>query len=314
MKKQFWTGCTAALLALTAAQGISAGAADSATVCVTIANAGKLAIAREEVTVTDIDGDGALTVTDALTAAHEKCFEGGAAAGFKLADSQWGKSIVKLWGVENGGSYSYTVNNIFSMGPTDPVKDGDKIYAGVMQNTTGNYDCYTYFDPDEAEVTAGEKFTLTLNEAGWDENYNQIAKPLKGAAVTVNGKDTGKVTDADGKVTLSVDEAGTAQISATLSDHVIFPPVAAVSVAEATGTAPAETTAVSDDTTAASDSTEAATESSTQSSGASDDVTGSGSDGKQPAPQAGENAPAAAAVAAVLTLGAAFVLRRRHAE
>ena len=311
MKKQILTVCTASLLALTAAQGIFASAADSAKVYVTIAEKGTLRIAREEVEVTDLDGDGALTVADALTAAHEKCFEGGAAAGFKLSDSQWGKSISKLWGVENGGSYSYSVNNVFSNSPTDPVKDGDKLYAGVMQNISGNYDTYTYFDPEDAEVTAGEAFTLTLNEAGWDENYNQTATPLAGAAVTVNGKDTGKVTDADGKVTLTVDEAGTAQISATLSDHVIFPPLSVVSVAESTGTAPADTTAAADDSTAADETETTASESGTS---AADDNSGSAADGSVPAPKAGESAPAAVAVAAVLTLGAAFALRRRHAE
>ena len=308
MKKQILTVCTASLLALTAAQGIFASAADSAKVYVTIAEKGKLAIAREEVEVTDLDGDGALTIADALTATHDKCFAGGAAAGFALTDSEWGKSISKLWGVENGGSYSYTVNNIFSMGPTDPVKDGDKLFAGVMQNVNKNYDTYTYFDPEDAEVTAGEEFTLTLNEAGWDESYNQIAKPLAGAAVTVNGEDTGKVTDADGKVTLTVDEAGTAQISATLSDHVIFPPLAVVSVAESTGTKPADTTAV-DDSTAADE-----TETTASGSGTSNNNSGSAADGSVPAPKTGESAPAAAAVAAVLTLGAVFALRRRHAE
>ena len=318
MKKQILAGCTAALLALTAAQGMLAGAADSATVYVTIANAGKLAIAREEVAVTDLDGDGALTVADALAAAHEKCFAGGAAAGFAVSDSQWGKSVSKLWGVENGGSYSYTVNNIFSNGPTDPVKTGDKVYAGVMQNVSGNYDSYTYFDPEDAEVTAGEAFTLTLNEAGWDESYNQIANPLKDAVITVNGKDTGRTTDAQGKVTLTLDEAGIAEISAKSSAKTIFPPIALVTVKAAETTA-ASGTEVSGDGTAAAGETETTAASAEDSAeaesgtGDAEDISGS-ADGNQPAPKAGEGVPEALAVTAVLTLGAAFVLRRRDAE
>ena len=317
MKKQILTGCTAVLLALTAAQGISAAAEDSASVYVTIANAGKLAVVHEEVTVTDLDGDGALTVADALTAAHEQCFEGGATAGFQLVDSKWGKSIAKLWGVENGGSYSYLVNNVFSMSPTDPVKDGDTVYAGVMQNTAANFDTYTYFDPAEAEVGTREAFTLTLNEAGWDESYNQIAKPLSGAVLTINGMETTLVTDADGKVTVTLDDAGIAQISATCADHVIFPPLALITAAdisyppETDTTAPADSTKASEDSTTASVSESSATDSTAASGGNS----GAAADGgNQPAPKAGDSAPAALAVTAVLTLGAAYVLRRRHAE
>ncbi|MBQ5334788.1 MAG: hypothetical protein J6Z45_02450 [Oscillospiraceae bacterium] len=310
MKKQILTVCTASLLALTAAQGIFASAEDSAKVYVSIADKGALTVVREEVEVTDLDGDGALTVADALTAAHDKCFEGGSAVGFRIADSDWGKSITKLWGVENGGSYSYTVNNVFSMGPTDPVKAGDHVYAGVMQNTSGDFDDYTFFDPEEAEFAAGEAFTLTLKEAGWDESFNQVNKPLSGAAVTVNGKDTGKVTDADGKVTLTVSEAGKAQISASVSDHVIFPPIAVVNITESTVTEPTDTTAAADSTTSAVESETTASAGSTSAANGS----GTSADGSVPAPKTGESAPAAVAVAAVLTLGAAFAARRRHAE
>ena len=50
--------------------GVSAAADASAKVYVTVANGG-LELANSEVTVTDIDGDGALTINDALYAAHE---------------------------------------------------------------------------------------------------------------------------------------------------------------------------------------------------------------------------------------------------
>ena len=50
-----------------------------ANVTVTIKNGG-IVVARESVEVTDIDEDGALTINDALYCAHEKFYDGGAAA------------------------------------------------------------------------------------------------------------------------------------------------------------------------------------------------------------------------------------------
>ncbi|MBQ3005033.1 MAG: hypothetical protein IJD88_03795 [Clostridia bacterium] len=48
----------------------------SATVYVSIANKGQLVTGQTKVTVTDIDGDNALTVNDALYAAHEAVYPG----------------------------------------------------------------------------------------------------------------------------------------------------------------------------------------------------------------------------------------------
>ena len=69
--------------------GVSAAADASAKVYVTVANGG-LELANSEVTVTDIDGDGALTINDALYAAHESYFKGGAAAGYASEMSDYG--------------------------------------------------------------------------------------------------------------------------------------------------------------------------------------------------------------------------------
>lgn len=53
------------------------------TVYVTISDAGVLKVAQEPVAVTDGDGDGALTVHDALLAAHDALYQGGAEAGLR---------------------------------------------------------------------------------------------------------------------------------------------------------------------------------------------------------------------------------------
>ena len=78
----------AAVVAL-CAMGISAAAEASAEVYVTIANGG-LEIANSEVTVKDLDGDGKLTIDEALFAAHEAYYKGGAAAGYASYGNQIG--------------------------------------------------------------------------------------------------------------------------------------------------------------------------------------------------------------------------------
>ena len=65
-------------------------AATDVTVLVTIADAnGDLVLAMEPVTVIDIDEDGLLTINDALYCAHEEAYEGGAAAGYASAMSDY---------------------------------------------------------------------------------------------------------------------------------------------------------------------------------------------------------------------------------
>ena len=77
---------TSALLMMLSAGSLAAVAEDApakASVYVTIADKdGKLAMTQQAVTVTDADGDNALTINDALIAAHEASYPGGAAAGY----------------------------------------------------------------------------------------------------------------------------------------------------------------------------------------------------------------------------------------
>ena len=73
-------------------------------VFVTIASEGELAM-YEEVVAIDVDGDGVISVSDAIASAHNAKFEGGAEAGYVAENTDFGITIFKLWGVENGGSY-----------------------------------------------------------------------------------------------------------------------------------------------------------------------------------------------------------------
>lgn len=209
--------------------------ADDSTVTayVTISDdTGTLVLARQAVRVSDADGDGAITISDALFAAHEAKFVGGAAAGYRAEESAYGLSLLRLWGIENGGSYGYYVNNASPMSLSDPIQQGDHISAYAYSDLIAWSDTFSYFDVDTAAAAVGEAFTLTLSAAGYDAAWNPVVLPVSGAAITVNGEATEFVTDADGKVTLTLDTAGTAVISATSETMTLVPPVCVVSVTD----------------------------------------------------------------------------------
>ncbi len=231
---------TALVLALSVS-AVFASAASGADVLVTISDeSGKLAVAAEKVTVTDIDNDGALTVNDALYAAHEKFYEGGAAAGYGTETTQWGLGITKLWGTANGGSYGYMVNNASAWSLADPVKDGDYVAAYVFTEPKTLADKYAYFDKLIEDVQAGE-ITLTLSMNDFDADWNPITLPVKGAVITVDGVATDVKTDENGKATIKLEVNGKHLVSATATDKVIAPPVYIPTVSGGVDPVPATT-------------------------------------------------------------------------
>ncbi len=206
-----------------------AASTETAEVSVTIADKGELVAIQEEVAVTDADADGALTINDALYAAHEAAYDGGAAVGYGSAMSSWGLSITKLWG-DTSGSYGYYVNDTSAWSLTDAVKNGDKVYAFVYADQTAWSDTYSFFDKSAVTAEAGEVIELTLSYSGYDADWNPVTLPLEGAEITADGETTGLVTDADGKVTFMVDEAGEYVVSAVASDKTLVPPVCVITI------------------------------------------------------------------------------------
>lgn len=208
---------------------VPAAAADSVDVYVTISSAGTLVAAREQVTVTDADGDGALTINDALYCAHETLCEGGAEAGYAYGETEYGISLNRLWGVENGGSYGYYLNDTGALSMSDPVKTGDCVSAFSYADLTGWSDAYAYFDKPVTAAAVGERVTLTLMySSGYDENWNQIFEPCAGATVTVGGREY--TTDENGAVELTFDKAGTYVVTAFSRTVTLVPPAAVVEV------------------------------------------------------------------------------------
>jgi len=203
------------------------------TVYVTIAdNEGKLVLVQEPIAVKDADSDGKLTINDALYCAHEAKFSGGV-TGYMSEMTEYGLSLKKLWGIDNGTGYGYYVDNASAMSLGDEVKDGSRITAFVYTDTTNWSDTYCFFDKTSASVKAGDTVEVTLTGAGYDASYNPVNSPVAGATILVNGTATDAKTDDNGKATVKLSEAGTFTISAKSDTQILVPPALVVKVAAA---------------------------------------------------------------------------------
>ena len=136
------------------------------------------------------------------------------------------------WNQSTGSWISYYVNNAASMGLSDPVKDGDRLYAFIYTDTTAFSDMYTFFDKAAADVSENGTLELVLSGAGYDENWNPVTLPVEGAVITVNGEKTAFVTDKDGKVSVKLDKAGKYTVTAVSDDKALVPAVCIVNVTE----------------------------------------------------------------------------------
>lgn len=221
------------LLALAMLVSLTAFAEEAPTVYVSISDdTGALVVAYAAVTVNDADGDGALTIYDALVAAHAAYHPDGAEA-FLAEDTEWGKSMAKLWGVENGGSYGYCVNDASAFSLVDPIKAGDHVKAYVYTDLVTWSDTYAYFTAPVAEVAVNGEVALTLSANGYDEAWNPVTYPVQGAFLVVDGEvHDDVVTDSEGQFVLPFPEAGEYTISAVSNDLTLVPPVCIVTVTE----------------------------------------------------------------------------------
>ena len=222
-----------ALLAIAMLLSLTAFAQESAPVVyVSISDdTGTLTLAYVPVELADADGDGALTIHDALIAAHETYHPDGAAA-FLAEESEWGLSMYRLWNVENGGSYGYMVNDVSAWSLVDPVKAGDHIKAYAFTDLTNFSDTYAYFTAPVAAAAVDAEVTLTLSANGYDEAWNPITLPVAGACITVNGEEISAVTDENGHVVLTFQMPGVYTVSARSETMTLVPPVCIVTVTE----------------------------------------------------------------------------------
>lgn len=224
MKKLF--SVVLAFLMIMGCMSITSFADDaSATVYVSISNKGQLVAAQAKVIVTDIDGDNALTVNDALYAAHEAAYSGGAKEGYSYyTHKDYGLSIGKLWG-DTSGNFGYYINNSSCWSLADPVKNGDYLNAFVYSDSKNYSDKYCFFNNFTITADANSDIELTLSSAGYDANWNPVTLPVANAEITVDGKATGVKTDANGKATIHISGAGNHVISAASASETLVPPV-----------------------------------------------------------------------------------------
>ncbi len=227
------------------AESLAVSAAEAPTVTVTIADTeGNLALAQGEIAVTDTDGDGALTMHDALYLAHEAYYVEGA-AGYVAEQTDYGLSMTKLWGCENGGSYGYFINHASPDSLLDAVSDGDAISAFVYTDMATFSDTYCFFDVQSAEISSGDMIALTLSAASYDASWNPITVPVADAEILIDGSVSVYKTDAEGKVSIQRLDGGAHIISAKSDTMLLVPPCCKVTVAgesAATTTAPAAQT------------------------------------------------------------------------
>ncbi len=302
--KKFIAAAAAAFITCSAMSVTAFAEENSADIFVSVIDAeSKVAVAQEAVTVTDIDSDGKLTVNDALVITHDKFFEGGSEAGYKTVETQYGDSIDKLWGVENGGSYGYYINNNIAMGLTDELKSGDYLNAFIYPDPNGwATTFYSWFDKNNTEANEGDEIEVTLKRASFDENYQLVPVAVEGAAVTVNGEATDVKTDAEGKAKIKLDKAGRNVISAgSIEGMTLISPVliADVKAAETTTTTTEAATTTTTTTTTATTTASTSTAKSTAAAGTA-------------SPKTGDTGAAVSLVLLGTGVFAAFSLRKKH--
>ena len=224
MKKKFLKFLSMILIAamiVTGFTGLSGeqkiSAAERVRVYVTIADdTGALVVRQQSVDVTDVDSDGKFTIYDTLYCAHEKYFKGGAEAGFAAGEVEGyeGKSLFKLWGIENGGSYGYCLNDKFAWSLMDEVTENNYLNAYVFTDTVAYSDTYSFFESHVYGLKKNKTLKIKLFYYTYDENFMPVAAPLTNARLIINGNDTEYITNSKGYVKVKFEESGSYFISA----------------------------------------------------------------------------------------------------
>lgn len=224
--------CVSLLCAMFSGCGAGQSASDETagtsgpSVWVTVSVAGELSLVHAVVTMEDTNGDGVVTLNEVLTTAAVAKNQS-----FVSEEGTYGLSITELWG-DKSGAYGYYVNNEFiTTDLTHEVQAGDEVYAYSYQDVANFSDVYSFFDQTSASVKAGQTVELKLTKLAYDSNWELAEEPVVGAVITVDGEATELVTDAEGRVTVTLDKAGSFVISAVSETDVLVPPVCVVEVA-----------------------------------------------------------------------------------
>lgn len=285
-------------------------------VLVTISDGKDLVVPQADVLAKDLDGNDKIDINEALIAAHDQLFEGGAEAGYKASAKEGyeGLSLDKLWGIENGGAYGYYVNSASAWSLSDEVKENDYLDAFVYSDLKSYSDTYSFFDKRESlDNFAGDTLTLTLKKAVWGTD-GMTNLPVEGATITIDGKDTGVLTDAEGNATIELTNDTGASIKAVISavsdKENLVPPVCLADINVKEEETTTETTTEAETTTTSVGTTSIIYDpvpSETSSASATSTAAAANSD----SPKTGDAGTGAVAAVLGCTVLAAFTLRRK---
>lgn len=203
-------------------------AADPIEVTVTISVEGTLVLTRASVTAHDQNSDGVISVDEVLYFAHEDYYEGGAEAGYASGETEYGVSLMKLWGDESG-AFGYCVDDVSAWSLADPVQKGQHVAAYVYADQVSWGDQYCFFNFQTASSYTGE-LTVLLSANGYDAEWNPVTVPVVGATLTLGGEPTEYVTDENGSVTIQLEQKGKYILSAVSESQTLVPPTALITV------------------------------------------------------------------------------------
>ncbi len=174
-------------------------------VTLTVSNQGQLGKTKDNApavdlavkNVEDTNLDFKVTVDEVLAAAHEQYLT----AGDFACTAETG--ITKMWGTSTANNVQFYVNGAATTGAANTITVADKgaVYASVNSDDTYKSDVYTKFDATSLEREPNEEFTLTLTDIdGKAVSGVQVGEWKDGTFTAF----TGKTTDAEGKVVLSL--------------------------------------------------------------------------------------------------------------
>lgn len=153
-----------------------------------------------------LTGQSSYTMDDALKAAHDLYYPGGAEAGYDFHEDETGNYdglIYKLWGYDRNSvpGIRYARNNDcknYQESLTQSVIDGDSLNFYIEQRK--KQDRLAFFTETEETITQDEHAELHLRQS----NVNGTAfSECSGASIYIDGvKQDGLITDESGKVTL----------------------------------------------------------------------------------------------------------------
>ena len=180
----------------------------------------------------DINGDGKVTYSEALAAAHESYAKGGA-TDFEIASSGW---VTKLWGTSNG-AYGFLQNGEVTEDVISKISvaENDDLYVFTYLDAAYYSDYVTSFDITSKTVSAGESFDIAMNYLAYDENWNTVTGVVADAQLGYATSEgfvplVGCMSDSNGVAHVSFAKPGTYVLTARGADHEMTAPYCVVTV------------------------------------------------------------------------------------